>query len=101
MKVLVYGYSVGVTSSRKLAAACENDVALRYLTANQQPHFRTISAFRKEHLSALNELFEQVLGLCKEAGLVKLGRVALDGRKVAGNASLDQNREEVGAVGVH
>jgi len=94
VKVLVYGYSVGVTSSRKLAAACENDVALRYLTANQQPDFRTISDFRKEHLSALNELFEQVLGLCKEAGLVKLGRVALDGRKVAGNASLDRNRDE-------
>ena len=94
VKVLVYGYCVGVTSSRKLAAACENDIALRYLTANQQPDFRTISDFRKDHLSALNELFVQVLGLCIEAGLVKLGRVALDGRKVAGNASLDQNRDE-------
>ena len=94
VKVLVYGYSVGVTSSRKLAAACENDVALRYLTANQQPDFRTISDFRKDHLSALEELFVEVLKLCQEAGLVKLGRVALDGRKVAGNASLDQNRDE-------
>ena len=94
VKVLVYGYSVGVTSSRKLAAGCENEVALRYLTANQQPDFRTISDFRKEHLAALNKLFEEVLGLCQEAGLVKLGRVALDGRKVAGNASLDQNRDE-------
>ncbi len=94
VKVLVYGYSVGVTSSRKLAAACENDVALRYLTANQQPDFRTISDFRKDHLSALEELFVEVLKLCQETGLVKLGRVALDGRKVAGNASLDQNRDE-------
>jgi len=94
VKVLVYGYCMGVTSSRKLAAACENEVALRYLTANQQPDFRTISDFRKDHLSALNELFVEVLGLCQEAGLVQLGRVALDGRKIAGNASLDQNRDE-------
>ena len=94
VKVLVYGYCMGVTSSRKLAAGCENEVALRYLTANQQPDFRTISDFRKDHLSALNELFVEVLGLCMEAGLVNLGRVALDGRKVAGNASLDQNRDE-------
>jgi len=94
VKVLVYGYCIGVTSLRKLAAACENDIALRYLTANQQPDFRTISDFRKDHLSALNELFVEVLGLCIEAGLVKLGRVALDGRKIAGNASLDQNRDE-------
>ena len=94
VKVLVYGYCVGVTSSRKLAATCENDVALRYLTANQQPDFRTISDFRKNHLAALNGLFVEVLGLCLEAGLVKLGRVALDGRKVPGNASLEQNRDE-------
>ena len=94
VKVLVYGYSMGVTSSRKLAAGCENEVALRYLTANQQPDFRTISDFRKDHLSALNELFVEVLGLCMEAGLVNLGRVALDGRKIAGNASLEQNRDE-------
>jgi len=94
VKVLVYGYCMGVTSSRKLAAGCENEVALRYLTANQQPDFRTISDFRKDHLSALEELFVEVLGLCQEAGLVQLGRVALDGRKIAGNASLDQNRDE-------
>lgn len=94
VKVLVYGHCVGVTSSRKLAAGCENEVALRYLTANQQPDFRTISDFRKDHLSALEELFVEVLGLCIDAGLVKLGRVALDGRKAAGNASLDQNRGE-------
>ena len=94
VKVLVYGYCMGVTSSRKLAAGCENEVALRYLTANQQPDFRTISDFRKDHLPALEELFAEVLGLCIEAGLVKLGRVALDGRKIAGNASLDQNRDE-------
>jgi len=96
MKVLVYGYCVGVTSSRKLAAALENDVALRYLAANQQPDFRTVALFRKNHLEELNALFGEILELCKEAGLVKLGRVALDGRKVAGNAAMDQNRTESG-----
>jgi len=94
VKVLVYGYCIGVTSSRKLAAACENDVGFRYLTANQQPDFRTISEFRRKHLDALKGLFTEVLGLCKEAGLVKLGRVALDGKKVACNASLARNRGE-------
>ena len=77
VKVLMYGCCMGVTSLRKLVAGCENEVALRYLTANQQPDFRTISDFRKDHLAALNKLFVEVLGLCKEAGLVKLGRVAL------------------------
>ncbi|MCD5416355.1 transposase, partial [Candidatus Bipolaricaulota bacterium] len=57
VKVLLYGYCMGVTSSRKLAAGCDNEVALRYLTANQQPNFRTISDFRKDHLSTLDELF--------------------------------------------
>ena len=94
VKVLVYGHCIGVTSSRKLAAGCENEVALRYLTANQQPDFRTISDFRNKHLAELDGLFVKVLELCQEAGLVTLGRVALDGRKVAGNAALDQNRDE-------
>ncbi len=92
VKVLVYGYSVGMTSSRRLAQALEEQVAFRYLSANQSPDFRTIADFRKRHLKALEGLFVQVLRLCREAGLVTMGRVALDGRKVAGNAALDQNR---------
>ncbi len=81
-----------MTSSRRLAQALELDVAFRYLAANQQPNFRTISDFRKEHLKALEGLFVQVLELCREAGLAKLGRVALDGTKVRGNAALEANR---------
>lgn len=96
VKVLVYGYCVGVRSSRKLAVALEESVPFRYLAANQRPDFRTISDFRKEHLEALEALFVEVLALCEEAGLVKLGRVALDGRKVAANAALDQNRTREG-----
>jgi len=93
VKVLLYGYCCGVTSSRKLARALENDVAFRFLAANQQPDFRTLNEFRRTHLAALEGLFVEVLRLCHEAGLAKMGRVALDGRKVAGNAALDQNRD--------
>ncbi len=93
VKVLVYGYCKGVTSSRKIAQSLEEDVAFRYLAANQRPDFRTISDFRKDHLAQLDGLFVEVLGLCQEAGLMKMGRVALDGRKVSGSAALDQNRK--------
>ena len=96
VKVLLYGYCCGVTSSRKLAQALEDHVAFRFLAANQQPDFRTISDFRKAHLETLQALFNEVLRLCQEAGLAKMGRVALDGRKVAGNASLRQNRDKDG-----
>ena len=94
VKVLVYGYCCGVTSSRKLAQALEDHVAFRFLAANQQPDFRTVSDFRKDHLAALEGLFVEVLRLCQAAGLARMGRVALDGRKVAANAALDQNRDK-------
>lgn len=80
VKVLVYGYAMGVRSSRKLACLLERDVAFRYLAANQQPDFRTISDFRKEHREAFEELFGEILLLCREAVLADLERVALDGR---------------------
>lgn len=92
LKVLLYGYAVGVRSSRKLAQALELDVAFRYLAANLQPDFRTVSDFRKDNLAGLEALFGQVLRMCREAGLVKLGQVALDGRRVAGNAALERSR---------
>src|SRR5688572_7486203 len=92
VKVLMYAYCSGIRSSRKIAMALEHDVALRYLSGNQQPDHRTIADFRKDHLKELAALFPEVLELCREAGLVKLGRVALDGRRVAGNAALERNR---------
>lgn len=92
VKVLLYAYSVGLLSSRKIAQALEQDVGFRFLAANQQPDFRTLCTFRSEHRQALEGLFVEVLELCREAGLVSLGRVALDGRKVQGNASLECNR---------
>ena len=92
VKVLLYAYINGVTSSRRIAAMLEVDVAFRYLAANNQPDFRTISNFRTGHLTGLLGLFTTVLELCRAEGLVKLGRVALDGHRVAGNASSSENR---------
>jgi hypothetical protein len=97
VKVLLYGYCCGVTSSRRIAQALEEHAAFRYLAASQQPGFRTSNEFRRTHLEALEGLFVEVRRLCQEAGLAKMGRVALDGRKVAGNAALDQNRD-TGAI---
>ncbi len=92
IKVLLFGYCVGVRSSRRIAQALETDVAFRYLSANQRPDFRTLAQFRKDNLKAFEGLFVEVLRLCQKAKLAKMGRVALDGRKVAGNAALDRNR---------
>jgi transposase len=86
-KLLLYAYAVGIPSSRKIAQRCEEDLAFRVLTANQTPDFRTISEFRQRHLEALTDLFVQVLQICRRAGLVKLGVVALDGTKIRANAS--------------
>jgi transposase len=85
--LLLYAYCVGVFSSRKIALACERNLAFIAIVGNERPDFRTISDFRKDYLEAFMELFVQVLRLAKEAGLVKLGNVATDGTKIQGNAS--------------
>ncbi len=87
VKVLLYGYCVGVASSRRIAHRLHEDIAVRVLAANNTPDFRTISDFRKANLEALTGLFLQVLALCQRAGMVKLGHVAQDGTKVRANAS--------------
>ncbi len=87
LKLLLYAYSTGVTSSREMERRCHVDVAFRWLSANSAPDYRSIARFRRRHLTALDDLFIQVLVLCSEAGLVKLGRVALDGTKLRASAS--------------
>ena len=87
VSLLLYAYALGTPSSRKIARLCERDSGYRVVSANQQPNFRTIAEFRRLHLQALHGLFVQVLHLAREAGLVKLGHVALDGTKVKANAS--------------
>jgi len=86
-KILIYGYCVGVFSSRRMQKKLSEDVGFRVLAAGNQPDFRTISDFRKLHLGALQGLFDQVLQIAMEAGTIKLGRVVLDGSKVKANAS--------------
>ena len=86
-KVLLYGYCVGVFSSRRIERRLVEDIAFRVLAAGNQPNFRTISDFRKIHLGTLEGLFEQVLKIALEAGAMKVGRVAVDGTKVKANAS--------------
>ena len=86
-RLLLYGYSIGVTSSRAIERATFDNLAFRYLSADQHPDHDTIASFRQEHLEALAGLFVQALRLCHQAGLVRLGNVALDGTKILANAS--------------
>jgi transposase len=83
----LYSYCVGLFSSRKIALACERNLAFLAIVADDRPDFRTISDFRKIHLDSLSGLFNQVLKLAHEAGLVQLGAWATDGSKFPGNAS--------------
>jgi transposase len=85
--LLLYAYCVGVYSSRKIAAACERNLAFLTIVGDDRPDFRTISDFRKGHLDAFADVFTQVLRLAAEAGLVRLGNLAFDGSKFLGQAS--------------
>ncbi|HEX6882667.1 MAG TPA: IS1182 family transposase [Planctomycetota bacterium] len=85
--LLLYTYCQGIYSSRRIARSCQERVDYMAVTAMQAPDFRTISDFRKRHLSALEGLFVQVLQMCQRSGLVTLGHVSLDGTKVRANAS--------------
>jgi len=85
--LLLYAYCVGVFASRKIALACERNLAFLAIVGTERPDFRTISDFRKQHLVAFQDIFVQVVRLAREAGLVKLGNVSTDGTKIQGNAS--------------
>jgi transposase len=91
--VLLYSYSRGVRSSRKIERACEEDVAFKMIAMLETPDHATIARFVDRHELALAELFSQVLGLCAEAGLVRPEVVAIDGTKMAGNASRESTRD--------
>jgi transposase len=86
-KLIIYGYTRGVRSSRKIQRACLEDVAFRILAAGQSPDFRTIADFRARHLTALQGFFGDVVHLCRQAGLAKLGHLAVDGTKIRAHAS--------------
>src|ERR1700730_17508363 len=87
LKLMVYGYCLGKPSSRKIEKATYEEVAFRVLAGDQHPDHDSIAGFRQRHLAALSALFVQVLLLCKKAGLVKLGHVAIDGTKIQASGS--------------
>src|SRR6202021_4100757 len=91
--LLLYGYCIGITSSRKIEQATYDNVAFRYLSADQHPDHDTLAAFRQRHHQALADLFVQALGLCQKAGLVKLGNVSIDGTKIKANASTHRSMD--------
>src|SRR5215217_5206895 len=91
--LLLYGYAIGERSSRRLERRCVEDVATRVICANQAPDHTTIARFRQRHESALAELFGEVLVLCADAGLVRVGVIAVDGTKVAANAAPRATRD--------
>lgn len=90
--LLLYAYCTGVRSSRMIERRCQEDIAFRFITAAKTPDHATVARFRHDHEKHIKVLFIEALRLCAEAGLVKVGLVALDGTKVAADASLAANR---------
>lgn len=91
LATLLYAWSTGTRSSRQIARACEEQIPYRWLMANIMPDHCAFARFRKRHEAEIKGLFAQILGMCQEVGLVRLGRVFLDGTKIKGNASLAAN----------
>jgi transposase len=91
--LIVYAYAIGERSSRRIERRCQEDVAFRVITANQAPDHATIARFRVRHERALGDLFGQVLALCAQAELVRVGVVAVDGTKINANASERATRD--------
>lgn len=92
LALLIYAYSQGVRSSRKIERLCERDAGYRFIVGEDVPDHTVIARFRRRHSARMAEVFRHVLAMCREAGLVRLGVVALDGTKVQANAALDANR---------
>jgi transposase len=90
--LVLYAYAAGVTSSRAIERRCVDDVAFRFISANRQPDHATVARFLIRHRAAISELFFDVLALCRRAGMINVGMVAVDSTKLAANASADQNR---------
>jgi transposase len=98
LSLLLYAYATGVSSSRQIERCCEVDVAFKVICAMKVPDHSTIAEFRRRHQDAIAGVFVQVLALCAEAGLVRVGVIAIDGTKIAANASRDAGRSYVSIV---
>jgi transposase len=96
--LLLYAYARGNRCSRGIERACQEDVAFKVISSLRTPDHSTIAEFRRRHEADIAELFNDVLGLCREAGLVSVGVITIDGTKIKANASMDQNRSYSGLV---
>jgi hypothetical protein len=96
--LLLYAYARGIRSSRGIERACWEDVAFKVITGMRTPDHSTIAEFRRRHEAEIAGLFDEVLGLCREAGLVSVGVITIDGTRIKANASMDQNRSYSGLV---
>ena len=94
--LLIWAYANGITSSRRIERLCEQDVAFRVICAGHLPDHVTVARFRQQFAETAADLFAQVLVLCARLGMGQVGTVALDGTKIAANASKDANRTEEG-----
>ena len=86
IKLLLYGYSIGIRSSRRIQKETREDVVFMWLAGLQEPDFRTISDFRKDRIKDIKKLFKQVLETCRELGMVRCGKVSIDGTKIEANS---------------
>jgi transposase len=96
LKLLFYGYSTGIRSGRRIAAACEQDTAFMYLASMYKPDFRTINDFRKNNIEFIQQAFIHVVQLCKGLGMAKAGMLILDGTKLKANASAERTKNKEG-----
>lgn len=96
LKLLIYGYSTGTVSGRKIAAKCESDTAYMYLASMYRPDFRTINDFRKDNLSFFKKCFIDVIKICQQLKMVNIGTIAIDGTKIRANASIKRTKDREG-----
>ena len=94
LKLLFYGYAIGVRSGRKIAARTETDTAYMYLAEMYRPDFRTLNDFRKNYLPQIEEYFLQIVRLCKGLGMIQVGEISLDGTKIRANASAKRSKDQ-------
>lgn len=92
IKILLYGYMINIRSSREIHKMTHTDTAVMYLAAMQHPDFRTICRFRSSHLDSIKDVFSQVVTVCKEMGMLGVGKISLDGTKIKANASVKQSK---------
>ena len=88
--MLLYAYARGIRSSHQIERGCWEDVAFKVITGLRTPDHSTVAEFRRRHEAEIAGLFDEVLGLCREARLVSVGVITIDGTKIMANASMDQ-----------